>query len=72
MKNKKIIGILIMMVTVLNLIGINIYAESNNLTTEEANGVADNLLTDNNIVTKNETEEINRPFIVDSIIAFRR
>ena len=63
MKNKKIIGILIMMVTVLNLIGINIYAESNNLTTEEANGVADNLLTDNNIVTKNETEEIKENII---------
>ena len=57
MKSKRIIVILIMVITVLNLTKINIYAESNNLENEDSNIVYDNLLDDNNIVTENKIED---------------
>ena len=56
MKSKRIIVILIMVITVLNLIGINIYAESNNLENKDINIVEENLLNDN-IITENKNQE---------------
>ena len=57
MKSKKIIVILIMVITTLNLIRINVYAESNNIENEDINIIDDNLLSDNNIVMEDTIED---------------
>ena len=57
MKSKRIIVILIMVITTLNLIRINVYAESNNIENEDINIINDNLLSDNNIVMEDKIED---------------
>ena len=57
MKSKRIIVILIMVITILNLIRINVYAESNNIENEDINIIDDNLLNDNNIVMEDTIED---------------
>ena len=57
MKSKRIIVILIMVITTLNLIRINVYAESNNIENEDINIIDDNLLNDNNIVMEDTIED---------------
>ena len=57
MKSKRIIVILIMVITILNLIRINVYAESNNIENEDINIINDNLLSDNNIVMEDKIED---------------
>ncbi len=57
MKSKRVIVILIMVITTLNLIRINVYAESNNIENEDINIINDNLLSDNNIVMEDKIED---------------
>ena len=46
-----------MVITTLNLIRINVYAESNNIENEDINIINDNLLSDNNIVMEDKIED---------------
>ena len=57
MKNKRIILILVIMFTILNLVGVNIYAESNNIIEDQNNLLEENILNNNIMQEANNVNE---------------